>query len=268
VKQFLDLNIPLHYLVLNAGVWDVKFAKTKQGHENTFGTNHLGHFLLTTLLLDKMKASAPARVVVVISALHRNAPIMWDDFMAEGKNWDSGRSYGQSKMANLLFAMELDKRLAEEAKDAKDRVIAVSLHPGVIKTDLLRDNTAGKRMLSVFKPFLKTIPQGAATTLYCCLAPDVQGGKYYADCAVAKIKPHKSCVPLDKSAARLWELSEKLVGSKKEETKDKEQDKEKETEKEKEPEKEKETDKEIDVTDSPRQEKEPDQSQETEEADA
>jgi len=118
-------------------------------------------------------------------------------------------------MCNILFAIELDRRLAEDAKDAKDRVKAVSLHPGVIKTELVRDTKGAGAFMTMARPFLKSIPQGAATTVFAALSPDIEGGKYYADCALSQIKPHKSVLPLDKSAARLWELSEKFLSGEK-----------------------------------------------------
>jgi len=139
-------------------------------------------------------------------------------------------------MANLLFAMELDRRLAQDAKDSKDRVIAVSLHPGFIKTGLHRDFPVLRGLFTLAQPFIKNIPQGAATTVHCCLAPNIEGGKYYANCAVAPVFPNSSCIPLDKAATRLWEASEKLVNPVPDinESKEKEeQAREKEIEKEK-----------------------------------
>jgi len=213
-KNFLALNIPLHYLILNAGVMNTPYRKTKQGYESQFGTNHLGHFLLTNLLLPKLKESVPSRVVVLSSAAHKNGQIFWDsNFLQDGKDYNGWTSYGQSKLCNILFTMELDRRLKEEAKDSKERVVAVCLHPGVIKTDLGRESTFVSVGLTVASPFLKNIPQGAATTLFCCLSPNIEGGKYYSDCALAEVKPHKSVLPLDKAAVRLWEVSEKLVNT-------------------------------------------------------
>jgi len=215
-QNFLALNSPLHYLICNAGIMATPYRQTKQGFESQFGTNHLGHFLLTNLLLDKLKASAPSRVVVVSSALHKKKQIYWDGFLSDGKGYSPFGAYGQSKVANVLFAMELDRRLEEEAKaaGAKHRVTVHSLHPGVIATDLTRDWKGGSAFMALARPFFKSIPQGAATTLYCALAPDLEtkGGKYYADCAETKPVPHPSLEPLDKSARRLWEASEKLVG--------------------------------------------------------
>jgi len=213
-KSFLDLNIPLHYLILNAGVMNTPYRKTKQGYESQFGTNHLGHFLLTNLLLPKLKESAPSRVVAVSSTAHKNAQIFWDsNFLQDGKDYGAWKAYGQSKLCNILFTMELDRRLKEEAKDAKERVIAVCLHPGVINTELARDSGAAKVGYKIASPFLKSVPQGAATTMFCTLSPDIEGGKYYADCALASVQAHKSVGPLDKAATRLWETSEKLVNS-------------------------------------------------------
>jgi len=213
-KNFLALNIPLHYLILNAGVMNTPYRKTKQGYESQFGTNHLGHFLLTNLLLPKLKESVPSRVVVLSSAAHKNGQIFWDsNFLQDGKDYNGWTSYGQSKVCNILFTMELDRRLKEEAKDSKERVVAVCLHPGVIKTELGRESTLVSVGLTVASPFLKNIPQGAATTLFCCLSPNIEGGKFYSDCALAEVKPHKSVLPLDKAAARLWEVSEKLVNT-------------------------------------------------------
>jgi len=212
-KNFLELKSQLHLLICNAGVMLPVFGKSKQGYESAFATNHLGHFLLVGLLSETLKASAPARVVVVSSALHSGA-MYWDGFLADGKGWSSMNSYNQSKLANILFAKELDARLAAEAKGkgSSARVTAHSLHPGVIKTEITRDMGTGVSIfLTLGKPFLKTIPQGAATTLYCAVAPPLEktGGKYFADCAEKQPKPYARD---PENARKLWEASEKLVG--------------------------------------------------------
>jgi len=176
------------------------YRKTTDGFEYQIGINHFGHFLLTTLLLDLIKASAPAKVVVVSSQAHLHGKLNFDDIHSE-KNYSSWGAYGQSKLANILFASELNRRLEGT------NVTANSLHPGVIKTELVRDTTLGQIFTVVGGLFLKSIPQGAATTVY--VATKVEGGgRYYADCDV--LQPSIAAQDVE-AAKKLWELSEKLV---------------------------------------------------------
>jgi NAD(P)-dependent dehydrogenase (short-subunit alcohol dehydrogenase family) len=210
--KFLATGLPLHFLVNNAGVMATPLRKTAQGHELQSGTNHVGHFLLTKLLLPRLVESAPARVVNVSSDLHRRGRA---ERLLETLERDPGftkrkyspfEAYGDSKLANVLFARQLAKILPKSVE-------AFSLHPGVIATNLTRSmGFAGAVFRVVGKPFTKSIAQGAATSVYAATAPDLAGksGSYLADCAIATPSAEGRD---DAIAARLWEVSERLVGA-------------------------------------------------------
>jgi NAD(P)-dependent dehydrogenase (short-subunit alcohol dehydrogenase family) len=198
----------IDFLIENAGVMIPPYTKTEEGFELQFGVNHLAHFLLTDLLLKDNLINEPGRIVVVASKAHSYVKrIQFDDL-----NWEKGysrvKAYGQSKMANILFAKELNRRLKEQGKN----IVAVSLHPGMIMTDLNRHIPALVRypLYELNRLFFKTAYQGAQTTLHCALAPEVvqQGGEYFSDCAVVKPGPGARDYH---DARRLWEISEKLV---------------------------------------------------------
>ncbi|XP_052064363.1 retinol dehydrogenase 12-like isoform X1 [Mytilus californianus] len=196
----------LDVLINNAGIMRCPYWKTDDGFEMQFGVNHLGHFLLTNLLLDKLKISAPSRVVTVSSLAHERGKINFDDLNQE-KNYDPGSAYSQSKLANVLFSSELAKKLQGTG------VTTYSLHPGVINTELSRHVTQSmgwRMLLSVIRPLIKTPNEGAQTTIYCAVDESLSGetGKYYSDCA--KKKPSKEALN-DENAKRLWKLSEKMV---------------------------------------------------------
>ena len=201
----------LDVLINNAGVmWIPQKTHTDDGFESTIGVNHLGHFLLTNLLLDKLRASKPARIVNVSSRAHTRGRIDLTDLNFATKPWDPMKSYEQSKLANVLFSRQLTKLLD------KDEVSVYSLHPGVVRTDLGRHV---EEKVGYFKfilwgllwPFTKNPVQGAQTTIHCAVAEDVQGdtGLYYSDCAPKEAAPQAQD---DHTAEKLWELSAKLVG--------------------------------------------------------
>jgi len=210
--KFLEKNEPLHLLILNAGIMAPPFSKTKDGFESQIGVNHLGHFLFTMLLLKKVRESAPSRIVVVSSEAHKMGNIRFDDLNWE-KDYSAYSAYGQSKLANILFARELNRRL--EGK----KVTANALHPGVIATELGRDSTMAKIMYGLGKPFMKTIPQGAATTAWAATSPDLEGrgGLYLSNSTIAESTDAAKNMEV---AGRLWELSVKLVGLTNEEIED------------------------------------------------
>jgi NAD(P)-dependent dehydrogenase (short-subunit alcohol dehydrogenase family) len=206
-----DLNL----LVNNAGVMYTPFEHTAEGFELHFGTNHLGHFLLTCLLVPELLAGAPSRVVNLSSGGHMGSDVVWDDPNYERREYDKFAAYGQSKTANILFSVELDRRLGDRG------VHAYAVHPGMIATELGRymtreDMTAlmerAKRGPSGGMPPRKSLEQGAATTVWAAVAPelDAQGGTYLADCQVTD--QHAPWARDPESAARLWALSESLVG--------------------------------------------------------
>ncbi|XP_052457960.1 retinol dehydrogenase 11-like [Carassius gibelio] len=199
----------LDILINNAGIMMCPQWKTEDGFEMQFGVNHLGHFLLTNLLLDLLKKSAPSRVVSVSSLAHDTGKIHFDDINLE-KNYDPLISYRQSKLANVLFTRELALRLKGTG------VTTYTLHPGVINTELGRHFFPSlplwKRLL--FMPlffFVKTPWQGAQTTIYCAVSESLQdsSGLYYSDCAVKEAAPQGRD---DAAARRLWDLSASMVG--------------------------------------------------------
>ena len=215
-QEWLAANDRLHLLVNNAGVMFAPYGHTVDGFETHFGTNHLGHFLLTNLLVPALLADPPARIVNLSSGGHVASGIIWDDPNYERRPFDKMEAYGQSKTANILFSLELDRRLATRG------VHAYSVHPGmIVTTDLGRTMTREdyQQMKERAKanpsggglPPTKTVEQGAATTVWAATAPelDAHGGAYLADCAIAEPAPWARD-PQD--AARLWTLSEQLVG--------------------------------------------------------
>ena len=217
----------LHLLINNAGVMNTPEGKTTDGFETQIGVNHLGHFLLTELLLDTLKRSAPARVVVVSSCYHdkamgREGVVELDDLHFENRNYEGWVSYAQSKLANVLHAKELAKRLEGTG------VTAVSVHPGWVRTELMRHTMPGW-MQSVTRPFMRMMGmvepwEGTQTTLYAALAPEVEAhpGAYYSQTGTYRDKsknaggwPLESPNPHahdDATAQRLYELSRELVG--------------------------------------------------------
>ncbi len=204
-EQVLTRYNRLDVLVNNAGVITMRRQLTADGLETTFATNHLGPFLLTNLLRGLLERSAPARVVTVSSAAHRQVrAIPWDD-LARG-NAGHGQTYPVSKLLNILFTAELARRLAGTG------VTANSLHPGFVRTHLGRDVTGllgtVVRLLLRFQPSPAT---GAQTSVYLASAPEVASttGGYFVKCRPAQ----PSSLATDaQAAARLWALSEQLAG--------------------------------------------------------
>ena len=189
----------LDVLVANAGVMTAKRQLTADGLEMNFGVNHVGHFLLTELLLPLLKASAPSRIVVVSSNMHPSGKLDFDDSAME-KSWAG--SYPRSKLANMLFVRALAKRLDGT------RVVVNGLHPGVISTELARDYAAPIRLIA--KWFFKSPEQGARTSLYLATAPEAAelSGRYFAN---AKEKTPGAAALDDALAERLWTETERLV---------------------------------------------------------
>ncbi|XP_062848261.1 retinol dehydrogenase 12, like isoform X2 [Trichomycterus rosablanca] len=179
----------LNILINNAGVMVCPYGKTADGFEMQIGVNHMGHFLLTHLLLDVIKKSAPARIINVSSMAHKWGAINLEDINSE-KSYDRTKAYSQSKLANVLFTRSLAKRLE-----------------GVVQTDLWRHlNWPQQAAMWLARPFTKTSVQGAQTTIYCAVAPELEteSGKYYSDCAPASCS---SAAMDDDTAQRLWDLS-------------------------------------------------------------
>jgi retinol dehydrogenase-12 len=195
----------LDVLVNNAGVIHIDRRLTPDGLEATFATNHLAPFLLTTLLLDRLAAGAPSRVVTVASEAHRVGRIDFDDLQAE-RRYRWARAYAQSKLANILFTRELARRAAGSG------VSANCLHPGSVESGLWREARGVLRAgLFLARPFLIASRAGALPVERLAADPDLQGvtGRYFTR---AGEKRPAAAARDDAAAARLWSVSETLVG--------------------------------------------------------
>lgn len=203
--QVLAGDRPLHVLLHNAGVFNLRRRVTEDGLEEMFAVNHLAPFLLTCLLLERVVASAPARIVVVASDAHRSATLEPDDLNAL-RRWRPMWVYGRSKLANILFTRELARRLQGTG------VTANALHPGVVATGIGSGNGRWVSVLmTLARPFLRTPEQGAETAVHLCAAPELEGvtGRYYRDLREHAPAP---AARSDPDAARLWDLSARLAG--------------------------------------------------------
>lgn len=172
-KELLDRKLPIHGLVNNAGLGGAR-GETKDGFEVQFGTNHLGHYLFTRLLLDRIIESAPARIINVSSASHYQAKkIDWDVLRGKTRTISGMREYAVSKLSNVLFTKELARRLEGT------KVTTYALHPGVVATDVWRRVPGPLRW--VIKRFMITPEEGAQASLRCATAPELAGetGRYY-----------------------------------------------------------------------------------------
>lgn len=216
VNNFNALNLPLNMLINNAGVMFCPYQLSEDGIEMQFATNHLGHFLLTNLLLDKMKDTARAtgiegRIVNLSSVAHLytyGEGIQFDK-INDQDSYSDKKAYGQSKLANILHANELSRRLQEEGAN----ITVNSVHPGLIMTNLMRHSFFLMRLLKVFTYHMwKNVPQGAATTCYVALHPKLKGvtGKYFLDC---NEWPASKFATDEALAKKLWDFSNKLVNS-------------------------------------------------------
>lgn len=216
VNDFNRLDVPLNILINNAGVMFCPFELSEDGIEMQFATNHIGHFLLTNLLLDKMKQTArdtgiEGRIINLSSIAHVHTydqGIQFDN-INDSTGYSDKKAYGQSKLANVLHAKELSRRLQAEGVN----ITANAVHPGLIMTPLMRHSAFLMRSLQLLTIYLwKSVPQGAATTCYVALNPGVKGvsGKYYADCN--EMQPSEFARDAE-LAAKLWDFSEKLVNS-------------------------------------------------------
>jgi NAD(P)-dependent dehydrogenase (short-subunit alcohol dehydrogenase family) len=220
-KSWLAAHGALNLLLNNAGVMACPLARTDEGWEMQFATCHLGHFLLTGLLAEALEAGAPARIVNVSSGGHRLSDVRFDDLNFEKTEYDKWIAYGQAKTANILHAVELDRRLKGRG------VRAFAIHPGAIVTDLgrhlTRDDIATMQARAPGGKGLqfKSVEAGAATEVYAATAPELeaQGGCYLEDCHVAGLRAAPEAMvgvmpyALDAdAAARLWTLSEQILG--------------------------------------------------------
>ncbi|MEY9892081.1 NAD(P)-dependent dehydrogenase (short-subunit alcohol dehydrogenase family) [Catenulispora sp. MAP5-51] len=233
-ERFLAEDRPLHLLINNAGVMAMPLARDARGNEMQFAVNHLGHFRLTTRLWPALAAAGGARVVALSSRGHRYSPVVFEDLAFEHRPYEPFLGYGQSKTANVLFAVELDRRGRDEG------VRAFAVHPGaILDTALTRhldpaelraagvEEVDGKLVLNTGRR-VKSVGQGAATTVWCATsaALDGLGGVYCEDCDVSPVVDAETlaesggllelpgvlpyAVDQD-AAARLWEVSEQLM---------------------------------------------------------
>lgn len=203
-EMFLARDLPLHLLINNAGLAGQR-GMTASGFELAFGTCHVGHFLLTQLLLERLKASAPARIVVVASTAHRHAKTLdFDAVTRTSRTLTAFPEYAVAKLANILFAAELARRLEGTG------VTTYALHPGVVASDVWR--SVPWPFDKLIKRFMITTEQGAATSLYCATEPSLanESGLYYDNCK----RKTPTALAQDKALAqRLWEASERWVAS-------------------------------------------------------
>ena len=204
--EFLASGQSLHILLNNAGALFPRFQESADGIEMTWALNHLGYFLLTNLLLDRIRDSAPARIVNVASAAHRRARgLKFDDLEFRRHYWGY-EAYSQSKLANILFTRELARRLRGST------VTVNALHPGFVASNFGRSGFIYTAALSLMRPFQVSVAEGARTAIYLCTAPEVAAisGEYFVDCKIAE--PSKYA--MDGAAAqRLWEISERYVNA-------------------------------------------------------
>jgi NAD(P)-dependent dehydrogenase (short-subunit alcohol dehydrogenase family) len=219
-RTFRAKHRNLHVLCNNAGVMALPHRRTANGFEMQFGTNHLGHFALTGLLLEPLLRTEGARVVTVSSSAHRMGRIQFDDLQWE-RSYSEWLAYGQSKLANLLFTFELHRR----AKRAGANMISVACHPGYAATNL---QAAGTRMQGFWmletamdfanQLFAQSAAMGALPLLYAAAASDVGGGDYIGPDGLGELRGHPIKVSCSAdardpaTARRLWDISEQLTG--------------------------------------------------------
>jgi retinol dehydrogenase 14 len=203
-EEFKDRYQRLHVLINNAGVFISKRTVTVDGIETTFAVNHLAPFLLTNLLLDVLKASAPARIINITSSGERSGTINFDDLQGEGR-YSGFRAYNQSKLAMILFTYELARKLEGTG------VTVNCVHPGVVVTNLGRGSSgAFGLLLRLMRPFFSSPEKGAETPIYLASSPEVEGvsGKYFAKKAEAKSSERSYDTV---TARRLWQVSAELT---------------------------------------------------------
>lgn len=229
VQQLTD---KLDLLVNNAGIMAVPFARTPAGCESQFGTNHIGHFLLTNLLVPLLLKAGKARVVNLSSGGHKHCPVDFSDIHWQTREYNKWGAYGQAKTANALFTVALQKRLGDKG------VSVFAVHPGAIPTELGRHLTqediealmnsksfGGEKKesggTSRGRLLFKDIPQGAATTVWAATSPDLEGkgGLYLEDCGIAEEVPvgvaehgYYAWAVDPAAAEQLWQVSEQIVG--------------------------------------------------------
>ncbi|XP_023147862.2 retinol dehydrogenase 14b [Amphiprion ocellaris] len=206
--EIKDEESKIDVLINNAGIYHCPYTKTEDGFEMQFGVNHLGHFLLTHLLLDILKTSAPSRIIVVSSKLYKYGQINFDDLNSEN-NYDKAFCYSQSKLANLLFTLELARQLEGTG------VTVNALTPGIVRTRLGRHVQIPLLAKPLFHlaslAFFKSPLEGAQTPLYLACSTEVEGvsGKCFANCKEEELM---SKATDGQAAKKLWDISMRMVG--------------------------------------------------------
>jgi NAD(P)-dependent dehydrogenase (short-subunit alcohol dehydrogenase family) len=204
--QVLDTYPRLDVLINNVGGFWAHRHVTADGLERTFALNHLAPFLLTSLLLDRLTASAPARIVTISSGAHAQGRLDFDDLQGE-RNYSGQRAYSQSKLANVMFTYQLARRLEGTG------VTATAAHPGVVRTSFGTEDQPAHLgfLIRIARPFMKTPAQGALTPLYLASSPEAEGitGQYFAH---RKPKASSQASYDTVAAARLWQASATLTG--------------------------------------------------------
>ncbi len=219
-SAFNNSHTRLDVLLNNAGIMMTPYFTTKDGFEGQIGTNHLGHFALTGLLMDVLLNTKGARIVNVSSGAHKRGEMDFSNLQFEnGKDYSPMKSYGRSKLSNLLFTYELQRKL----EAAKKETIAVAAHPGVAMTNLAR-HMEGKFLFKILTPLFKMMAQdpamGALPQIRASVDPDVQAGEYYGPNGRNEMKGYPILVQSNEAshnfrdAATLWIESEKLTGVK------------------------------------------------------
>ena len=209
-QNFKEKFTKLDLLINNAGVMTPPYTKTKDGFELQFGTNHLGHFALTGLLIDMIKKTPNSRIVNVSSMAHKIGKLNFEDLNWVTRRYQKNRSYGDSKLANLYFTKQLQKQLNKQSSG----VIVASAHPGGTATELARHSLFYKAM----NLLAQDSKMGALPTLYAAVAADVQGNDYYGPGGFQEFKGFpKKVEPANRAkkddvAEKLWDVSEKMTG--------------------------------------------------------
>ncbi|RXN17590.1 retinol dehydrogenase 14-like protein [Labeo rohita] len=207
-EEIIKEESRIDILINNAGIYQCPYTKSEDGFEMQFTVNHLGHFLLTNLLLDLLKRSAPSRIIVVSSKLYKYGEINFDDLNSE-QSYDKAFAYARSKLANLLFTLELSHQLEETG------VTVNALTPGIVRTNLGRHvhiPLLVKPLLNLAsRAFFKSPEEGAQTSIYLACSPDVEGvqGKCFANCHEEKLLAKATD---EEVAKKLWDISEVMVG--------------------------------------------------------
>ncbi|GGU71881.1 oxidoreductase [Lentzea flava] len=216
VRSAAEQVATLDVLINNAGIMAVPYGKTVDGFERQFGTNHLGHAALTWLLLPALRQRPGARVVTVSSLMHQYGRMNFDDPNWERRSYSSSGAYSQSKLANILFARELERRASD--------VTSIAAHPGMTATELT-NNMADAHKSSIMRIggrishlFSQSVEMGALPQLYAATSPEARGGEYYGPDGFRGLRGHPTKAGMtsaardDLAASRLWDLTVKLTG--------------------------------------------------------